>query len=154
MASFGPAKKGNSDRSLPQIPLPQTRRLGHGCLARDGDLTGPTDGCVPLPIRLQSLGELASGPDLRSLPIEDVDGDCHQDGQAAKNGARPLEMESATDIGVHRCCIHGLESSEQISRKPIASRRRRRVFSISGNHVVDGSHVDAVISNSDQEHKY
>ena len=48
----------------------------------------------------ERLGELGALADGRALPIEDVDGDGDDEGQAGQNGARVLEVKGRADVGV------------------------------------------------------
>ena len=56
-----------------------------------------------------TLRKLGSIPDLRALPVEDVDGERDEDGKTGEYGGCVFEMVLATDVGVDWCaCQSGL----------------------------------------------
>lgn len=113
-------------------------------------MAGPSR-VVTLAVLLQGLRELAAGPDARTHPVEDVDRDGDEDGQDPEDGAGPLEVELAANVAVHGGGIHGRQTSQQVTGEPVATGGGSRVDAVGRHHVVNGSHVNAVVRNGNQE---
>ena len=106
-----------------------------------------------LPVRRQRLREFALLPYIRPLPVEDVDGDRDEDGQAGQHRRRPLELElgvPVADVGVEGGRVHGRDAGEEVAGERVAAGRGGGVGSVGGDHVVDRGHVDGVVGGADE----
>ena len=107
-----------------------------------------------LPVRRQRLREFALFPHVRPLPVEDVDGDRHDDGQARQDRRRPLQFElcvAVADVCVERGRVHGRDTGKEVASECVPAGRGRGVGAVGGDHVVDRGHVDCVVSDADEE---
>ena len=107
-----------------------------------------------LPIRRQRLRKLALLPNIRSLPIKDINGYGDQDRQESQDGRRPLEFEfrmSVADVRVKGGGVHGRDTGEEVARKRVPTSRGGGVRAVGRDHVVDGGHVDGVVGGADEE---
>src|ERR1700683_5248165 len=53
-----------------------------------------------------------------------------------------------------RSCWNGEYTSQKVSRPPVSTSCRRRIGSISANHVIDSCHVDRVVRNTNNSGEY
>lgn len=103
---------------------------------------------MSLAIFRQSLCKLALLPDHRALPVKHIDRNDDHTRQDRQNSARPLSRILVANALVHRDREHGRNPSQEVSRKGVATARRRRVRAVRGDHVVDGGEIDGVVGNA------
>lgn len=109
---------------------------------------------LPLLVRRQRLREFALLPNIRPLPIEDVNGNCDDDSQARQYRRGPLQFVfcvSVADVGVKGGGIHGRDAGEEVSSEGVATCRGGGVWAVGGDHVVDCGHVDGVVGGADEQ---
>ena len=124
----------------PSHPLPPLRlHIPHPRQTRLPPLLPP-----PLPILVQVLRKLAPRPDLRPLPVHDVDGDCDEERQTRQDRARVLQRPTG-DVLVHGRRVQRGDSGEKVAREVVAAGGGGGVRAVGGGLVVDGGLVDGVL---------
>lgn len=105
-----------------------------------------------LPLRGKRLGKLAAISDLRTPPVEDVNGDDNQAGQGAEDGRRIVDgrVGEVADVVVQRRSVHGRDTRKEVASPCITACGRGGVDAVGRDHVVDRGEVDGVVCDADE----
>jgi len=95
---------------------------------------------------LREGGPLAQGG---AFPVDDVDGDDEEEGDAEEDCGGVGEVVFAADVCEEGGGREGQNTSQKISGPAVTAGSRGRVRTISTDHVIDRSHVDTVVRDSD-----
>jgi hypothetical protein len=120
------------------------------------------------PVALERLGKLGPRPNGWTFPIEDVYRNGDEKRKAAEDHRGPFErvlganvlvdcprmssvtcsvmrLVPGTSVQLTWSGIHGSYTRKEVSSQSVAARRRCRVRTITGHHVIDCCHVDAIL---------
>jgi hypothetical protein len=103
----------------------------------------------------EPLGKRRPLAQRRALPVDDVDGNDEHEGNTEEDGARILEILAArfTNVLEERQRGDSEDTGEEVSGPAVAAGCRGRVWTVGTNHVVNGSHIDCIVCDSDNGDK-
>lgn len=152
-SSFLSALVGHLDTILASQWLRSSRPTDNRRLKRGG-VTAPGELALRrslVTLLLETLGHWRPLAEVLAVDVEDEDRDGKKDGDAGqdKGWDGKLPLGTSCDVRVEGCGVDGGDAGEEVTAETVAACGTGSVRTVSGDHVVNSSHVDRIVGDAD-----